>query len=107
MLHGVGGNGCVLSFMAAPLFRAGFEVIAPDLPGYGLTTTDRAPYDYETWITMVSDLVAYESQRDNRPRVLFGLSAEGMLAYQVAARNRVVRALAATCVLDFREPQVL
>ena len=32
LLHGVGGNGRLLSFIAVPLFDAGYEVIAPDLP---------------------------------------------------------------------------
>lgn len=107
MLHGVGGNGRVLSFIAAPLHRAGFEVVAPDLPGYGLTEMPEKSWDYNTWIDIATDLVAKESGRDDRPIVLFGLSAGGMLAYQVATRSSIVRAVAASCVLDFREPEVL
>lgn len=37
ILHGVGGNGRLLSFIAAPLVKAGFNVVCPDLPGYGYT----------------------------------------------------------------------
>ena len=33
LIHGVGGNGRVLSFIGAPLYSMGYEVIAPDLPG--------------------------------------------------------------------------
>ncbi len=31
LLHGVGGNSRVLSFIGVPLYKHGFEVIAPDL----------------------------------------------------------------------------
>ena len=107
LLHGVGGNGRVLSFIAAPLCSMGYEVIAPDLPGYGLTRMNQRSWDYRSWISMAEALVEREAQRDDRPIVLFGLSAGGMLAYQVASRADAVRAVAATCFLDFREPEVL
>ena len=34
IFHGVGGNGRLLSFLAVPLFKAGYNVLCPDLPGY-------------------------------------------------------------------------
>lgn len=46
MLHGVGGNGRLLSFIGVPLFSNGFEVVVPDLPGYGLSIiNDKIHYD--------------------------------------------------------------
>lgn len=107
LLHGVGGNGRVLSFIGVPLAARGFETAAPDLPGYGLTDTKGVPYDYETWIRMAVDFVDHESSRDGRPIILFGLSAGGMLSYRAACRNSKVRGIAAGCILDFREPEVL
>jgi alpha-beta hydrolase superfamily lysophospholipase len=107
MLHGVGGNGRILSFMAAPLFAAGFDVIAPDLPGYGLTEMAGKAFDYTTWVSLAGDLVNRELDRDGLPIVLFGLSAGGMLAYQVACDKPAVRAVAASCLLDFRIREVL
>ena len=37
LFHGVGGNGRLLSFIAVPLMKQGYEVICPDLPLYGMT----------------------------------------------------------------------
>ena len=37
IFHGTGGNGRLMSFIAVPLARAGYEVVCPDLPLYGLT----------------------------------------------------------------------
>ena len=107
LLHGVGGNGRVVSFIGAPLYLMGYEVIAPDLPGYGLTEMQQRSWDYRSWIDLVHDLVEREVQRDDRPIVLFGLSAGGMLAYQEASGTDAVRGVAATCFLDLREPDVL
>lgn len=107
MLHGVGGNGRVLSFVGAPLYSMGYEVIAPDLPGYGLTQMNEGRWDYSAWISLVRDLVKREARLDDRPIVLFGLSAGGMLAYQVASCTAAVCGVAASCLLDLREPEVL
>ncbi len=106
LLHGVGGNGRLLSFMALPLHRAGYEVIAPDLPGYGLNRMRDTRFTYDHWIGMIEDLVEAERARDGRPVVLFGMSAGGMLAYQVACLHEGVIGLIATCVLDQRVAEV-
>jgi alpha-beta hydrolase superfamily lysophospholipase len=105
LLHGVGGNGRLLSFMAVPLRRAGYEVIAPDLPGYGLNRMRDTRFIYDDWIEMIVDLVEAE-RADGRPVVLFGMSAGGMLAYQVACLHEGVIGLVATCLLDQRVAEV-
>lgn len=105
MLHGVGGNGRLLSFIAVPLFKRGFEVIAPDLPGYGLTKTLNNPV-YQDWIEVVNALFNDELKNDSRPVFLFGLSAGGMLAYQAACLNRRVSGLIVTNILDQRIQEV-
>jgi pimeloyl-ACP methyl ester carboxylesterase len=53
LLHGVGGNGRLLSFIGIPLFKNGYEVICPDLPGYGLTELNNNMPSYETWVNLV------------------------------------------------------
>lgn len=103
LLHGVGGSGRLLSFVGVPLHRDGFEVIAPDLPLYGLTEPKPGSMiSYADWIWLVNDLINFEHSRDPRPIFLFGLSAGGMLAYQVACLNQSVIGLMATCILDQR-----
>ena len=49
LFHGVGGNGRLLSFIAAPLAKRGYKVVCPDLPGYGYTEYEGIP-SYKTWI---------------------------------------------------------
>lgn len=104
ILHGVGGNGRLLEFIAIPLWRAGFEVICPDLPMYGLTEY-QGTVTYADWI-LCSKYVCNYYRKTNVPLFLFGLSAGGMLAYQTACELDHINGLIATCLLDQRDHEV-
>lgn len=106
MLHGVGGNGRLLSFIAAPLHRSNLELIALDLPGYGLTKMNDKVITYKHWIEMGRDFLVKEQINDPRPIILFGLSAGGMLAYQVACLNKKIKGIIVTTLLDQRLMEV-
>ncbi len=100
IFHGVGGNGRLLSFIAVPLVKAGFNVICPDLPGYGYTKINRS-FDYFTWIDVGSFIVNKEVEAGKKVFV-FGLSAGGMLAYNVACKVKSIKGLIITNLLDNR-----
>ena len=102
--HGVGGNGRLLSFIAAPLHKAGYEVICPDLPLYGHTVC-RKKITYSDWVDCGVS-IAEKYRKGNKPLYLFGLSAGGMLAYQISCRLENVSGLLITCLLDQRISQV-
>lgn len=108
LFHGVGTNGRQLStILGAPLHRRGFETIAIDMPEYGVTRV--APgvrVTYDDWVQAGIDLVAAERARDDRPIILYGLSAGGMLAYQVAAATGQVVGVVGMCFLDQSVQQV-
>lgn len=99
-LHGVGGNGRLLSFIAVPLAKAGLHVICPDLPGYGYSKA-KPDFDYSDWI----ETGAYFAQKEiekGKKVVLFGLSAGGMLAYNVVCKIGSADGLIVTNILDNR-----
>jgi alpha-beta hydrolase superfamily lysophospholipase len=106
VLHGAGAYGRVMAPAAVLAQRYGFETVAPDLPGYGLTRVSRKAMTYELWIDCVCDLIDHELARDSRPVVLFGVSLGGLLAYQAAARSKKVIGLVATTLADPRERAV-
>lgn len=105
VLHGVGAYGRVMAPAAVLARRHGYETVAPDLPGFGLTKVPRARLTYDLWIDCVVDLIAHERRRDDRPIVLFGVSLGGLVAYQAACRAQV-EGLVATTLADPREPIV-
>ena len=108
--HGVGTNGRQMSLiLGAPLARLGFETVALDNLGYGLTrVAEGTEFDYGDWVDLVVDFIAHERTRDDRPIVLYGLSAGGMLTYHVAAKAPVgaLQGIVGMTFLDMRSPQV-
>jgi len=106
LLHGVGGNGRLLSFIGVPLFKRGYEVICPDLPGYGITQMGNNIIDYNIWVNMVKGLIEIESKKDNKEIILFGLSAGGMLAYHAGCDNDKISGMIFTNLLDQRLQEV-
>ena len=105
LLHGGGGNGRLLSPVAVCFSHLGFECIAPDLPGFGLTEVG-SPNSYYTWINLVDDLVNEEAKKSDSPIVLCGVSLGGMLAYQVASLNSNISGLIVTSLADTRDKSV-
>lgn len=108
--HGVGTNGRQMSLIVgAPLAQRGFETVAVDNLGYGLTQVrPGAVVSYDDWVDLVVDFLAYEQSRDDRPIVLYGLSAGGMLTYHVAAKapKDTLRGIVGMTFLDQRNQQV-
>ncbi|MFB4315924.1 alpha/beta hydrolase [Actinomadura sp. 21ATH] len=102
VLHGAGGHARMLlpyARMLGPL-----EVVAPDMPGYGLTRCEGRPVDYALWVDLAAELIERERTRDGRPVVVLGASIGGMLAYSAVARAGA-DGLAVTCLLDVRRPE--
>ena len=98
LVHGGGGNGRLLSPIGIALSSQGYECIAPDLPGFGLTVIKK-PNSYYTWINLLNDLIDKESV-ENKKIVLCGISLGGMLSYQVACKNKKVIALMVSSLAD-------
>lgn len=108
LFHGVGTNGRQMSMiLGGPLALRGYETIAIDMPEYGMTqAATGALVRYDDWVRAGSELIDAELAKDNRPIVLYGLSAGGMLTYHVAALNRKVKAIVGMTFLDQRIAQV-
>lgn len=108
LLHGVGTNGRQMSMILdGPLSKDGFETIAIDMPNYGVTEVRKgALVKYDDWVNLASDYIDYELQRDDRPIILYGLSAGGMETYHVAAKNKKVSGIIGMTFLEQRYQQV-
>jgi alpha-beta hydrolase superfamily lysophospholipase len=106
VVHGGGGYSGALWPLATAMAGNDVELMAPDLPLYGDTTVpDPAAVRYDDWVDLLCELVRAERSSDPRPLVLFGASMGGMLAYEVAARERSIAAVVATCLLDVSDPR--
>lgn len=102
MHHGVGTNGRQMSMiLGMPLLRAGFELVAIDMPNYGVTKNARGSLvTYDDWVNIADDFINFELKDDPRPIVLYGLSAGGMLTYHAAVLNKKVKGIIGMSFLD-------
>ena len=106
LLHGGGGNGRVLGPIAVLLLDLGCTVVAPDMPGYGLTVPDPVKdLHYDVWVELASTLMDRE-RKPGQKLFVFGLSIGGMLAYQAVARNGNADGLIVTTFADVRKQDV-
>jgi alpha-beta hydrolase superfamily lysophospholipase len=106
VLHGAGAYGRVMAPAVVLARKHGYETVAPDLPGYGLTRVPWRDFKYQLWIDCVCDLIDAELAWDKRPVAIFGVSLGGLLAYQAAAQSRKVVGVAVTTIADTRERAV-
>jgi pimeloyl-ACP methyl ester carboxylesterase len=84
LLHGSGGSLDAFDAMTAEL-QSSFEVIRPDLPGFGLTGPhSRRDYRVETYVSFVRDFLG--TQRIKRC-VVVGHSFGGNVAWNLALRH--------------------
>ena len=103
LVHGAGGNGRILAPFAAPLMREGWRVLAPDLPGFGLTVAANTfNWDYGEWPKVIAALA---DQQDG-PVALYGLSLGGMTALMASSLSERVKAVAVTTLLDMTDPDI-
>jgi len=103
IVHGGGGNGRVLAPFADAAATLGWRVLAPDLPGYGLTRP--APdfeWDYREWPEVVASLV----DSLGGPTALMGLSVGGMTAVISAQLASKVAGVLVTTLLDMSQPSI-
>lgn len=106
LLHGGGGNGRILGTLAKPIRNAGCDVLAPDLPGYGLSGIHKDYIiHYDDWVVLASDLINKE-RKEYKKIYLFGLSIGGMLAYHSASFNGSINGIIATTLVDPRDSEV-
>lgn len=108
LFHGVGTNGRQMStIVGRPLALEGYEVIAIDMPLYGMTEVkQKNTVSYDDWVQLGCDYIDYELSRDTRPIFLYGLSAGGMETYHIACKNKKVCGIIGMTFLDQRSQQV-
>jgi alpha-beta hydrolase superfamily lysophospholipase len=103
LVHGGGGNGRILAPLAEPIADLGWRVIAPDLPGYGLS--EPAPGfrgEYEEWPAVLSEIASAQSG----PLVMMGFSMGGLTAFLAAQAGLNVSGVIATTLLDLNDRDI-
>ncbi|EKD42760.1 MAG: hypothetical protein ACD_73C00031G0003 [uncultured bacterium] len=101
--HGLSSSGRMMANFAIPLFEKGFNVICPDLPGFGLTPLKRGSLNIDELTQALTDIVFYAQKQFGEPCFLTGISLGGTLSYYAAANGAPVKAIACLNLLDMSD----
>jgi pimeloyl-ACP methyl ester carboxylesterase len=100
LVHGGGGNGRVLAPFAEPLASNGWKVLAPDLPGYGLSIPAKVYRgEYSEWLRVIAEV----ADRQEGEVALVGYSMGGLSAVLASQNSDKVGAVVATTLLDLSD----
>lgn len=77
----------------------GYEVIAIDNLGFGMTEVSQKNITYNDWVHCFADFVNNETKRNFKKPILYGLSAGGMLCYNAACFMDEVYGIIGMCFL--------
>lgn len=105
--HGIVGYGRLVSPFALRLWKRGFNVICPDLVGYGFNEGRRGDWVWPQFVSNLLDALAHARERFGGPLFLAGASLGGPLAYHAACHAPHLSALACYCLFDYRAARFL
>ncbi len=101
--HGLSSCGRMMANMARLFFEKGYNVICPDLPGFGLTTQKRGSSTITDMVAALLKAVEYAKTISSGPTFLTGISLGGSLSYYTAASGADVAAIACLNLMDLSE----
>lgn len=106
-LHGLVGYARLVLPFTSPLFELGYNVIAPDLMGYGKTTGLKGDFTWNDWMNNVRDTVEYAKKRFGGPVILSGASMGGPVAFSAASRFKNVDSVICYCLWDLQRREFI
>lgn len=105
--HGMAGYGRLLANFAWVLHRRGFNVVLPDLKGYGHNPGQRGHWRWHELVQNLLDSCRWATANLG-PRVhLAGASMGGPLAYHAVCHGAAVRSLICYCLFDLSWPDFI
>lgn len=102
--HGLLPYGLMLARLQLPFFRAGFNVVQWDLPGFGLSGGPRGGCTIPEVIQAWKDMLDWTHQRYGDPIYAVGFAEDGVTCYYAAANDPRLRALSTHIMTEYGDP---
>lgn len=99
--HGLIVYGFLCARLHLAFWRAGYNVISWDLPGFGQSGGTPNGPTIPSMIALWSKMIDWGSEQVGRPVYVVGLAEDGVTAYYASANNPNVRALSLHHLLEF------
>jgi len=105
--HGIAGYARVLLPFLMPLFKLGYNIVAPDLEGYGYNNRIKGNFTWNEHLENLKDTVEYARKRFTGKVFLGGGSMGGPLAYACDSRYNCADGLICWCLLEFSDKEFM
>ncbi len=105
--HGIAGYARVLLPFLIPLFEKGYNIIAPDLEGYGYNDRLKGDFTWNIHLQNLKDTVDYARTVFKGKLFLGGASMGGPLAYATDVRYNCADGLICWCLWDFADREFM
>ncbi len=106
--HGIAGYGRVLLPFLIPLFEKGYNIVSPDLQGYGYNGGLKGDFEWNAHVRNLADTVRFARDSFDGRIILGGASMGGPLAYSASCLvPDLVDALACWCLWDFSDREFM
>lgn len=105
--HGIAGYARVLLPFTMPLFERGYNLVIPDMQGYGYNSGLKGDFEWNAHKQNLKDTVKYVKNRFHGKIVLGGASMGGPLAYAASCESHDIDALICWCLWDFSDREFM
>jgi alpha-beta hydrolase superfamily lysophospholipase len=105
--HGIAGYARVLLPFTMPLFEKGYNLVIPDMQGYGYNNGLKGDFEWNAHKQNIKDTIQYTRTRFGGKVILGGASMGGPLAYAAACESEEIDALVCWCLWDFSDREFM
>ncbi len=104
MAHPMLPYGILLARLQLPFFRAGYNVVQWDLPGWGQSGGRRAGEPVPKFMAAWENALAFTQERFTGPVFAMGLAEDSVTCYYVAANHPAIRAISLHTLHEYGDP---
>jgi pimeloyl-ACP methyl ester carboxylesterase len=104
MAHPMLPYGIMLARLQLPFYRAGFNVIQWDLPGWGQSGGPRGAVPVTDFILAWHDALAFALTRVHGPMYAMGLAEDSVTCYYIGANNARLNAISLHTLHEYGDP---
>ncbi len=105
--HGIAGYARVLLPFLIPLYEKGYNIVAPDLEGYGYNERLKGDFTWDIHVKNLKDSVDYARKTFKGKIFLGGASMGGPLAYAADVRYNCADGLICWCLWDLADREFM
>ena len=105
--HGIAGYARVLLPFLMPLYKLGYNIVAPDLEGYGYNKRIKGDFTWNEHLANLKDAVEFARKNFTGKVFLGGASMGAPLSYACDARYNCADGIISWCLWDFSDKEFM